>query len=69
MGKWIKQVVLKRVVNGQWILKQIFNILSHKRNANQNDIEIPSYPSKKKSQVTQRDYTLKREEEEEHLEE
>jgi hypothetical protein len=47
MHKWIGQTVLKRWhTNGQQINKEIFNILSSKGNANQNDTEILSYPSK-----------------------
>jgi hypothetical protein len=36
---------LKESINGQQIYEEMFNIPGHQGNANQNDIEIPSYPS------------------------
>ena len=37
-----KQKILKREIsNGQEALKEMFKVLSHQRNANQNDPEIP----------------------------
>jgi hypothetical protein len=45
MDKGIEQTFLKRSsTNGQQIHEVVFSILSHKRNTNQNDIEIPSHP-------------------------
>ena len=39
-----KQKILKREIsNGQEALKEMFNILSHQGNANQNNSEIPPY--------------------------
>ena len=39
-----KQKILKREIsNGQEALKEMFKVLSHQGNANQNDPEIPSY--------------------------
>jgi hypothetical protein len=45
MGKWIEQTGLKRSTNSYYIHEEIFNILRHKGNANQNDTEILSHPS------------------------
>jgi hypothetical protein len=42
MGYRTKQGILNRVItNGQEALKEVFNILSHRGNENQNDPEIP----------------------------
>ena len=39
-----KQKILKREIsNGQEALKEMFKVLSHQGNANQNDPEIPPY--------------------------
>ena len=44
MGYRAKQKILKREIsNGQEALKEMFKVLSHQGNANQNDPEIPSY--------------------------
>ena len=44
MGYRSKQRILnRRFLNGQKILKEMVNILSHQGNANQNGSEIPSY--------------------------
>ena len=44
MGYGAKQRILqKEISNGQEILKEIFKVLSHQGNANQNDPEIPPY--------------------------
>ena len=44
MGYASKQRILNRTIsNGLEALKEMFIILSHQRNANQNDSEIPSY--------------------------
>ena len=36
----------RRIYNGWKTLKEMFNILSYHRNANQNNSEIPPYTSK-----------------------
>ena len=39
-----KQRILNRgILNGQKVLKEMFNIITHQGNANQNDPEIPPY--------------------------
>jgi hypothetical protein len=45
MGEWIEQAVLERNANGQWILEEMFDILNHKGNANQNYTENQFYHS------------------------
>jgi hypothetical protein len=44
MGYRSKQGIFNRgISNGQEVLKEMFGILNHQRNANQNNSEIPSY--------------------------
>ena len=44
MGYRAKQRIFNtEISNDLEVLKEIFNILSHHRNASQNDSEIPSY--------------------------
>ena len=44
MGHRAKQKTLNRgITNGQEILKEMFNILSHQVNTNQKDLEILSF--------------------------
>jgi hypothetical protein len=46
MGYRAKQRILNTgILNGREALKEMFNILSHQGNVNQNDPEIPSYYS------------------------
>jgi hypothetical protein len=46
MGYRAKQGVLNEaILNGQEAPKEMFNILSHQENANQNDPEIPPHTS------------------------
>ena len=43
MGHGTEQRILNRKIsNGRKTLKEMFNILGHQRNENQNDSEIPS---------------------------
>ena len=43
MGYRSKHRIFNRIIsNSRKTLKEFFNILSHQRNANQNDSEIPS---------------------------
>jgi hypothetical protein len=44
MGKSIEGILLKTSTNGQYIHEEMFNILSHEGNANQNNIEISICP-------------------------
>jgi hypothetical protein len=44
MGKSIEEILPKRSTNGQYIREEIFNILSHQGNANQNHTEISYCP-------------------------
>jgi hypothetical protein len=44
MGKSIEEILLKRSSSGQYICEEIFSILSHQGNANQNNIEISYCP-------------------------
>jgi hypothetical protein len=43
MGYRVKQSVLNRDISNDWGALEMFNILSHQGNANQNDPEIPTY--------------------------
>jgi hypothetical protein len=46
MGYRAKQKILNRgISNGQEAFKEMFNILSHEGNTNQNNSEIPPYTS------------------------
>ena len=38
-----QRILNRRIFHGREALKEMFNSLSHKGNANQNDSEIPSY--------------------------
>jgi hypothetical protein len=41
MRKWIEQTIFKRSTNGYCIHEEMFNILTHKENANANYTGIP----------------------------
>jgi len=38
-----QRILIRRISNGQDELKEMFNILSHQKNANQNNSEIQPY--------------------------
>ena len=42
-----KRILNKGISNDKEALKEIFNILSHQKNANQNGPEIPPYTNQK----------------------
>jgi hypothetical protein len=46
MGKLIEKTNLKRSMSDKIVPKKLFDILSHKRNANQNNTDNSSNPSK-----------------------
>ena len=44
MGYRVKQIILNRgILDGQEALKELFKVLTHQENANQNNSEVPSY--------------------------
>jgi hypothetical protein len=38
-----QRIYNRRILNGQEAFKEMFKVLSHQRNANQNDLEIPPH--------------------------
>ena len=44
MGYRVKQIILNRgILDGQEALKELFKVLTHQENANQNNSEVPYY--------------------------